>query len=148
MLAGWVALILAAAFAALAMYISVIRHSASEILSGKQAVLAWRRSFWRDRLLLAALALGGGSAALWHYHWDPGWGWFLAGFMLLANLPYGLLVMGPTNRLLLTKGMETTARASPLLSRWYQQHRIRTILGALALVGIVIGKLGLDYGRL
>jgi hypothetical protein len=55
--------------------------------------------------------------------------------MLIANWPYTLLVMLPTNnRLMATEPAQAGPESHALLERWSHLHGVRTALGCLAAV--------------
>ena len=133
MWAGLTALILAAAFTSAAFYINFAEHPARMAISPGQAVLQWRVAYKRGFVMQSLIAVVGGVLSLWQGHLSHHEGWALAGLLMLANWPYTLLVIMPTNRLLMARGVEDTARASVLLVRWNQLHAGRTFFGFAAL---------------
>jgi hypothetical protein len=63
------------------------------------------------------------------------WRWLLGACVLVANWPYTLLVIMPTNRTLMAAA-DGTADASVrgLIQRWGHLHAVRTALGTAATV--------------
>ena len=107
-----------------------------------RAVEQWRVADRRGFALLGLLTAAGGVLGLWQGHLTNHHGWLIGGLLLLGVWPYTLLVIMPTKRLLMTRGMEQTARAVMLLDRWSQLHGVRTAMGLAAIVAYVAGFLG------
>ena len=142
MLIGLIALICAAFFAGAAFYINVAEHPARMLIPAKFAVLQWRPSYARGFAMQATLAVIGGCAALWQWYSASNVAWLIGGVLLLANWPYTLLVIMPTNHILEAEGAETSAEAASLLRRWNRLHMVRTGLSLLAVCVMAAGTLG------
>jgi Domain of unknown function (DUF1772) len=80
----------------------------------------------------ASLALLSGIFGLVAGWQTQDWRWLPGAVLILANWPYTLLVVKPTNDQLnaLTKNQAAASRA--LIVKWARQHAIRTALGILA----------------
>jgi hypothetical protein len=97
MLVGELALIASAVFAGAALYINVVEHPARLRLSDESLLAQWKPSYARGYLMQASLAvLSGllGLAAAWLYQDGR---WIVGAALVLANWPYTLIVMIPTN---------------------------------------------------
>jgi Domain of unknown function (DUF1772) len=132
MLAGLIALIAAAAFAAAAFYINFAEHPARMAIPVEMAVRQWRPSYKRGFIMQSSLAVIGGLSALWQGYAGGGFLWLAGGVVLLANWPFTLLVIMPVNHRLHVPGSELGPEAAGLLQRWNRLHAVRTILGLLA----------------
>jgi hypothetical protein len=130
---GQLALLVAAAFAGAAIYVSVAEQPARLALDDAAALRQWKPSYACGKIMQAALAVVGGALGLWTW-WqsrDPLW---LAGaLLLLAPWPFTLFVILPTNHRLEAMpdgapGPETRA----LLVRWGRLHLVRAALGSAA----------------
>jgi hypothetical protein len=141
-LSGLLALLCAAFFAGAAFYINVAEHPARMQIPSCFAVLQWRLSYARGLAMQATLAVIGGCAALWQGYTDGNIVWLLGGALLLANWPYTLLVIMPTNHLLEAEGAEKSSEAAGLLRRWNRLHMGRTGLSLLAVCAMAAGTLG------
>jgi len=61
--------------------------------------------------------------------------WVVADVLLGSVIPFTLVVMLPTNKLLLSPTLDRRAvEAGRLLGRWGRLHAVRTVLSALALL--------------
>jgi len=83
----------------------------------------------------ASLAIIGGVLAIIAYVAVPDWRWLLAVTLILANWPYTLIGIKPTNDTL--KSMQSAAaggEARRLVERWGRLHAGRSLLGTAATV--------------
>src|SRR5215475_3245746 len=97
MLAGHVALILAAAFAGAAIFVNVAEQPARLALDHKAALIEWQLSYDRAAPMqagLAALSALTGFLATWQ---TRDWRCLVGALLILANWPYTLLVIKPCN---------------------------------------------------
>src|SRR5258706_2634933 len=125
------ALLIAAAFAGAALYVSVAEHPARLTLDDGAALAQWKPSYRRGKVMQASLALVGGLLALWVWRQDRNALWLAGGLLLLANWPVTLILIMPVNHRLEAgdaPGPDTRA----LLVRWGRPHLIRTALGTAA----------------
>ena len=132
-LLGHLALVVAALFTGAALYVNVAEQPARLELSAQALLQQWRPSYRRATVMQAPLALLGfvlGVAAWWL---TADWRWLVGAVLMLANWPYTLLVIMPTNNMLLTLDPES-GDAHALVARWGWLHAGRTALGALATV--------------
>ena len=132
---GILGLAIAALFAGAALYVSVAEHSARNALDPAAQLVQWKPAYARGAVMQASLAvLGFGLGVLaWHRTGDLRW---LAGaLVLIANWPYTLLVIMPTNRALKATPPDAAGPATrALLARWGHLHAVRTALGGAAMV--------------
>jgi hypothetical protein len=142
MLAGQIALIIAAAFASAAFYINFAEHPARMLLPAKVAVRQWSPSYKRGFTMQATLAVVGGLAAFAQWYLAGGLLWLIGGVVLLANWPFTLLVIMPVNHRLLASDELAEPEISVLLQRWNQLHGVRTGLGVVATTIFLIASLG------
>jgi hypothetical protein len=132
-LLGHLALVVAALFTGAALYVNVAEQPARLELSAQALLQQWRPSYRRATVMQAPLALLGfvlGVATWWP---TADWRWLAGAILMLANWPYTLLVIMPTNNRLLTLDPES-GDAYALVGRWGWLHAGRTALGALATV--------------
>ena len=133
MLAGQLALIVAAVFAGAALFVNVAEHPARRQLDDRAVLIEWKASYDRAAVMQASLAIVGFLLGLLAW-WQTGrWPWLAGALVLVANWPYTLLCIMPTNRAL--KAVDP-ARAGPetraLTEQWNRLHAGRTALGFAA----------------
>jgi hypothetical protein len=133
MLAGPVALALAAAFAGAAYYVNEAEQPARLALNDGSLLTQWKRSYARAVNMQAGLAALSGIFGLVVW-WDTDdWRWLLAAILILANWPYTLFVVKPINdQLNAIADKDAGAASRALIVKWGRLHGIRTALGILA----------------
>jgi hypothetical protein len=84
-------------------------------------------------MMQASLAIVGGVLGLAAYFGFLDWRWLLGAVVLLANWPYTIFVIIPTNRHLMNTPAEAaTAETRRMLERWGVLHAGRSALGLVA----------------
>src|SRR5262245_7422528 len=140
MLIGHLALAVAALFTGAAFYVNFAEQPARLTLDDRSLLAEWKLAYSRGAVMQATLAVVGFllGAIAWR---QTGTVAFLAGgLLMLANWPWTLLVIAPTNKALMATviaeaGPETRAR----IVKWDALHRVRTLLGALAVICFLSG---------
>jgi hypothetical protein len=135
MLIGELALIAAALFAGAAIYVSVAEHPARRGAGDEAALVQWKSSYARAKIMQATLALVGGAFAFGLWWRSLNQLWLIGALLLLASWPYTLLVVMKVNRRLeaIAPG-EAGPESRALLARWGRLHAVRSALGAAAVV--------------
>jgi hypothetical protein len=132
-LIGLLALLAAALFAGAALYVSVAEHPARMTLDDTAALAQWNPSYALGKAMQCGLALLVSLLAFWSW-WESRDGlWLAGGIALLANWPFTLAAIMPVNHKLeaiAPGGAGPDSRA--LLARWARLHAVRTLLGCLA----------------
>ena len=133
MIAGLLALVVAALFAGAALYINVAEQPARLMLDDRALLAQWKPAYARGFTMQATLAVVGfllGVGAWWTTREVM---WLAGAVVLLANWPYTLLIIMPVNHKLNAIEPE---RAGPesraLIVRWGSLHARRTMLGFIA----------------
>lgn len=135
MLAGQLALIVAAVFFGAAIYINVAEQPARLILDDRALLTEWKPAYKRGFAMQASLAIVGGLFGLIAWWHRDDWRWLAGAALLVANWPYTLIAIMPTNNRLMALRLEQAGPESrALIERWAQLHAVRTALGALATV--------------
>ena len=130
MLSAQLALIAATLFAGAALYVSVAEHPARLQLDDRAALTQWKPAYARGAVMQASLAIAGfllGALAWWQ---SGRWLWLAGAFLLLANWPYTLICIMPTNHKLKdTNPANAGLQTRTLLQTWGILHMGRTALG-------------------
>jgi hypothetical protein len=133
MLAGQLALIIASLFAGAAVYVGVAEQPARLSLDDRALLTQWKPAYKRGTAMQAPLAIVGfllGLAAWWQ---TGHWAWLLGAAILIANWPYTLLGIMPTNKILMATEPASAGPASrALIEKWAALHVGRTALGFIA----------------
>src|SRR5712664_212421 len=131
MLAGQFALTIAAVFTGAAIYVNVAEQPARLQLDNRSLLAEWKLSFRRGYVMQASLAIVGGFFGLVAYLSALEWRWLLGAIVLLANWPYTIFMIMPTNRRLMDTPPEAaTTETRRMLERWGALRR--SALGLLA----------------
>ena len=131
-MSGLAALVAAALFLGAAIYITLAEHPARLTLGDAAALAQWAPSYRRGLPMQATLAVGSGLLGLGAW-WTSGEGLWLAGAVaILANWPFTLLAILPTNRLLMATPAQGDAETRARLIRWGKLHGVRVVLSAVA----------------
>ncbi len=130
---GLLALIGAAIFTGVALYVNIAEQPARLLLDDRALLIEWKPSYKRGAAMQAPLALVGcllGLIAWWQTS-HPG---FLIGAVaIIAPWPWTLIGIKPTNdALLATEPDQAGPQTRALVVKWGALHAVRTALGALA----------------
>jgi hypothetical protein len=133
MLAGQLALIAASVFAGAALYVSLAEHPARQHLDDAAALSEWKPAYKRGFAMQGPLAAAGFLLGLVAWWQSSSLIWLAGALVLIANWPYTLLAILPTNNTLMaTEPAQAGVTSRALLERWGRLHDVRTALGCLA----------------
>jgi hypothetical protein len=142
MLAGQLALTIAAVFTGAAIYINIAEQPARLQLDDRALLTEWKPAYKHGFAMQAPLAMAGfllGTLAAWQ---TGHWLWFIGAVVMLLNWPFTLFAIMPTNNRLMAA--DPDARASQvraLVIMWGHLHAVRSALGAAATLIFLVASL-------
>jgi hypothetical protein len=142
MLAGHLALIVAAIFSGAAIYVNAVEQPARFRLDDRALLAEWKPSYKRGTMMQAPLALAGFALGLAAW-WQTRDFLFLAGgIAMLANWPWTIFVINAVNAALnATEPEQAGAQTRALIAKWGRLHAVRTALGFVAVLGLFLACL-------
>jgi hypothetical protein len=134
----FLALLSAGIFTGSAFYLTTVEHPARMSLGVEDALQQFRSSYKRAAPQQATLAivcfLSSAAVALLTRDWL----WLLGGSLVGAVVPFTLLFIMPTNRLLLDEADELEIELERArLAKWARLHAMRTVLSLLGFLVLV-----------
>ncbi len=138
MLFGYLALTTAALFTGAAFYVNFAEQPARLTLDDRALLAQWQPAYKRGTAMQASLAIVGFVLGAIAWCQAGRFAFLIGALLMLANWPWTLFAILPTNKLLMAT---TPADAGPatraLLIKWNSLHAVRTALGALATVTFI-----------
>ena len=121
-------------FAGAAVYITLVEHPARMECGTEVATTEFRPSYRRAAFMQVSLALLGFVCSIIAWVAEGNRAWLLGGVLLVAVVPFTLVVILPTNKKLLDPALDKgSEQARQLLLRWGRLHAVRTIMSLLSL---------------
>ena len=120
-------------FAGAAVYVNLVEHPARLSCGVNAALTEWRPSYKRGTAMQAPLALTGSILGFTSWWLEKNAAWLIGGIFLFTVIPFTLIVMFPTNRMLEDDKLDSSSpHAEQLLRRWGRLHAVRSGLSCLA----------------
>ena len=139
MLAGQLALVVAAVFTGAAFYVSFAEQPARLGLDDRALLAEWKPAYKRGFAMQAPLAMIGFVLGLVAWWMTGSVAFLVGGALMLANWPWTLLGIMPTNRALMAMEPEDPGpRCRALIVKWNRLHSVRTALGGLAVLAFLV----------
>jgi Anthrone oxygenase len=130
-----VAVLACTLFTGAAIYITAVEHPARLSCGAEIAATQWAPSYKRATVMQASLAVIAGCFGMVRGVQGGGPLWIWAAILILAVVPYTLIVIRPTNhRLLQPRSDGRSAETLALLKSWGRLHAVRSALSIAASV--------------
>ena len=139
MLAGNLALMVAALFTGAAFYISFAEQPARLRLDDRALLAQWKPAYKRGFAMQAPLAIAGFLLGIVAWRQTGRALFFIGAVLLLANWPWTVFGIMPTNKALQATDLEgADLQTRALIVKWNRLHSVRTALGCLGTLAFLI----------
>ena len=139
MLLEIIATLAAGLFAGAAIYIDLAEQPARKHIDITAALTEWRPSYKRAAVVQPLLAGVGFLSAVAVWLMGGSVWWLVGGVLLVAVIPYTLIVALPTNNKLLDPAIEKNPDlARRLLNRWGRVHTVRSVMSLATFLAFVL----------
>jgi hypothetical protein len=137
-IAGLLALAIAALYTGAAAYVNVVELPLLLALDDKAMLAGWREALRRGFLVQAPFCVLGFLLGAWAWWQTRAPGNAIGALAMLANIPWTLAVIAPLNQ---TLAGSTPQEAGPLartvIRHWGSLHTARTVLGLVAVLAFL-----------
>ena len=139
MLLEIIATLAAGLFAGAAIYIDLAEQPARKQIDTATALKEWRPSYKRAAVVQPLLAAVGFLSAVAAWLMGGSIWWLVGGVLLVAVIPYTLIIVFPTNNRLLDPAIdENPDLARRLLIRWGRLHTVRSIMSLATFLAFML----------
>ena len=129
----FVAVLSCTLFTGAAIYINLVEHPARMGCGTELEVTEWAPSYKRAAAMQASLAVVSTVAGVGSWFMTNEMLWLLGALLIFAVIPFTLIVIMPTNKILLDPGIDRTSTTThTLLEKWGTLHAVRSILSLIA----------------
>ncbi|MEN3971051.1 DUF1772 domain-containing protein [Sphingomicrobium sp. XHP0235] len=137
-----IALTSAALFAGAATYISMVEHPARLLLDDGPLLAQWQPSYAKALPIQSGLAILGGVCGLAAWYFSGRWLWIAGSAVLLANWPFTIVAIMPTNkRLQAVPPTQAGPDTRELLLSWGRLHDRRSLLGLISTLLLAVAMM-------
>jgi len=133
MIVGLFAVSVAAIFFGAAFYVNFAEQPARLHLDDRSLLIEWKPAYKRGFIMQASLAVIGFVLGVIAWRQTGIWLWLVGALVLVANWPYTVFVIMPTNKeLMATDPANAGPDSRKLVQQWSALHAVRTALGLAA----------------
>jgi hypothetical protein len=134
-IAEFVAVLSCSLFTGAAVYVSLVEHPARMQCGVEIAATEFPPSYRRGAVIQATSATLGLLSSISAWLSGTIFWWLVGGIVLGSVIPFTLIVILPTNKLLLKPTLDKrSVETERLLTRWGALHAVRTILSGVAML--------------
>ena len=139
MLLEIIATLSAGLFAGAAIYIDLAEQPARKQIDTAAALKEWRPSYKRAAVVQPLLTAVGFLSAVAAWLMGASVWWLVGGVLLVAVIPYTLIVVFPTNNKLLDPAIDKDPDlARRLLVRWGRLHTPRSVMSVVTFLAFML----------
>jgi uncharacterized membrane protein len=126
-------------FAGGAIYVNLVEHPARMECGTDLAIKEFAPSYRRATILQVSLAVIGFLTSIAAWLTNGTLWWLVGGTVLVAAIPFTLIVIFPTNKKVLDPSLDKNSEvAAALLTRWGKLHAVRSLLSLISFLIFVI----------
>ena len=134
-IAEFVAVLSCSLFTGAAVYVSLVEHPARMQCGVEIAAAEFPPSYRRGTVMQVTSATLGLLLSISAWLSGATFWWLVGGIVLGSVIPFTLIVILPTNKLLLNPTLDKrSVEAERLLTRWGALHAVRTVLSGVAML--------------